>query len=80
MLLLFAASVLFAACALLCVALWNVLAWPRVGDAGVRLDAATPSVSILIPARDEESNIARCLDSALAQGSSVLEVLVYDDH
>ena len=64
---------------LLCVALWNALAWPRVGDAGVGLEAA-PSVSILIPARDEESNIAGCLDAALAQGRSVLEVLVYDDH
>jgi glycosyltransferase involved in cell wall biosynthesis len=69
-----------AALTLLCVALWNAFAWPRVGDAGVvsRPDAA--SVSVLIPARDEESNIARCLDAALAQGSCVLEVLVYDDH
>jgi glycosyltransferase involved in cell wall biosynthesis len=77
---LFSFIILAAALALLCVALWNALAWPRVGDAGVvsRPDAA--SVSVLIPARDEESNIARCLDSALAQGSSVLEVLVYDDH
>lgn len=75
-----AVAVMLVAFALLCVALWNVWAWPRVGDAGVvaRPDAA--SVSILIPARDEASNIARCLDSALAQGSSVLEVLVYDDH
>lgn len=77
---LFSLLILAAALALLCVALWNALAWPRVGDAGVvsRPDAA--SVSILIPARDEESNIARCLDAALAQGPSVLEVLVYDDH
>ena len=77
---LLSALTLAAALALLCVAVWNALAWPRVGDAGVvsRPDAA--SVSVLIPARDEESNIARCLDSALAQGSAVLEVLVYDDH
>lgn len=77
---LFSLLILAAALALLCVALWNALAWPRVGDAGVvsRPDAA--SVSILIPARDEESNIARCLDAALAQGPAVLEVLVYDDH
>lgn len=80
MLFVFALLIFAAAFALLCVALWNALAWPRVGDAGVvsRPDAA--SVSVLIPARDEESNIARCLDSALAQGSCVLEVLVYDDH
>jgi glycosyltransferase involved in cell wall biosynthesis len=77
---LFAAAILLVSSALLCVALWNALAWPRVGDAGVVSDASTPSVSILIPARDEESNIAGCLDSALAQGACVLEVLVYDDH
>jgi chlorobactene glucosyltransferase len=73
-------AVLLVACALLCVALWNALAWPRVGDAGVESDAGSPSVSILVPARDEESNIAGCLDSALAQSDTVLEVLVYDDH
>lgn len=77
---LFSLIIFGVAFALLCVAVWNALAWPRVGDSGVvaRPDAA--SVSVLIPARDEELNIARCLDSALAQGSSVLEVLVYDDH
>lgn len=74
------AAVLLAAFALLCVALWNSLAWPRVGDAGVESDAGSPSVSVLVPARDEESNVAGCLDAALAQGASVLEVLVYDDH
>jgi glycosyltransferase involved in cell wall biosynthesis len=73
-------AVLLVACALLCVALWNALAWPLVGDAGVESDAGSPSVSILIPARDEASNIAECLDAALAQGGAVLEVLVYDDH
>lgn len=75
---LFSLVVLAAALALLCVALWNALAWPRVGDARVKAEVA--SVSLLIPARDEERNIAACLDSALTQGSSLLEVLVYDDH
>ena len=77
---LFSILILVAALALLCVALWNALAWPRVGDAGVVSRPDVASVSVLIPARDEESNIARCLDAALAQGASVLEVLVYDDH
>lgn len=77
---LFSLLVLAAAVALLCVALWNALAWPRVGDAGVVSRPDGASVSVLIPARDEESNIARCLDAALAQGPSVLEILVYDDH
>jgi chlorobactene glucosyltransferase len=72
-----------AAVVLLGVALWNSLAWPRVAvvAAGVSGEAETTArVSILIPARDEEHNLAACLDRALAQGETVCEVLVYDDH
>ncbi|HEU4508106.1 MAG TPA: glycosyltransferase [Pyrinomonadaceae bacterium] len=63
---------------LLAVTLWNVLCSPRVGARTDRASAG--AVSILIPARDEEANIATCLDHALAQGSVLSEVLVYDDH
>jgi chlorobactene glucosyltransferase len=80
MLLLFTAAVLLVAGATFGVALWNALAWPRVGDSAVSLDAHAPLVSVLIPARDEERNIAGCLDTVLAQGQTVFEVLVYDDH
>ena len=78
---LLAFTLLAIAVALLGVTLWNALAWPRVGAA--RADAARgleSTVSILIPARDEEANVAACLDAALAQGAVVREVLVYDDH
>lgn len=76
--LLFSIFILIVACALLCVALWNAVAWPRVGrSVGV---VAARSVSVLIPARDEELNVGPCLDAALAQGGAVGEVLVYDDH
>jgi glycosyltransferase involved in cell wall biosynthesis len=36
-------------------------------------------VSVLIPARNEALNIGACLDAALAGGSSILEIIVYDD-
>tara|TARA_A100001037_G_C15115991_1_gene621410 strand:+ start:654 stop:1808 length:1155 start_codon:yes stop_codon:yes gene_type:complete len=36
-------------------------------------------VSILIPARDEEQNIERCVAHALDQGSVVAEILIYND-
>lgn len=39
----------------------------------------TPFVSILIPARDEQAGIARCLRSVLANTGVVLEVIVLDD-
>src|SRR3712207_1861957 len=71
-------AILAVVLALVCVTLWNALAWARVG--GRALAAADSSVSVLIPARDEAGNLAACLDSALAQGAIVGEVLVYDDH
>lgn len=71
-------TLLIPALALLALSLWNVLRWPRVRPGAGVVEANT--VSILIPARDEESNIAACLDGALAQGKVVCEILVYDDH
>jgi len=62
---------------ILTVALWNAVAWPK-------FTAAAPVrqglVSVLIPARDEEANLADCLDSVLRQDATVGEALVYDDH
>ncbi|HEX8608001.1 MAG TPA: glycosyltransferase, partial [Pedobacter sp.] len=37
-------------------------------------------VSVLIPARDEENNIRRLLNSLLVQKSVSLEIIVLDDH
>lgn len=47
----------------------------------MRASAGTPaeSVSILIPARDEEASLPACLRAALTQAGAA-EVLVYDDH
>jgi glycosyltransferase involved in cell wall biosynthesis len=62
---------------IMAVALWNVLAWPKfAAEATVRPGL----VSVLVPARNEEANLAACLDSALRQDVTVLEALVYDDH
>ncbi len=38
-----------------------------------------PSLSIVVPARDEERNIARCVDSLLATRHPDFEVIVVDD-
>ena len=56
---------------------WNVFAWPKVRD----LAAFHPnSVSVLIPARNEELHLPACLEAILRQGETVAEILVYDDH
>lgn len=70
MILLGVAAFLFA------VAVWNALAWPRIGKAASKI----PAISVLIPARDEEKNLPACLDSVLEDRAGVQEVLVYDDH
>jgi glycosyltransferase involved in cell wall biosynthesis len=48
---------------------------PGPPPAGVRL----PSLSVIVPARDEERNLERCLRSLVAQRHVELEVLVADD-
>jgi chlorobactene glucosyltransferase len=58
----------------------NVL-WLRLASRGPRQrrrDRA-PRVSVLIPCRDEESNIGRCLDSLLAQRYEDYEIVALDD-
>ena len=60
----------------LALVIWNVSGWPRVGHDKV---ARQESVTVLIPARNEEHNIGPAIESALAAGASVGEVLVYDD-
>lgn len=41
--------------------------------------AQPPAVSIIVPARDEERNIRRCVESLLAQDHPSFEVIVVDD-
>lgn len=60
-----------------CVTLANVALWPRLRRATRNWPG---EVSVLIPARNEESNLPSCLDAVLKQGETVLEILVYDDH
>ncbi|MBM4376115.1 MAG: glycosyltransferase family 2 protein, partial [Deltaproteobacteria bacterium] len=62
------------ACLPLGMTLVNLATWPRGRD-----EAAGARVSVLVPARNEESNIEGCVRAALADTASVVEVVVYDD-
>ena len=42
-------------------------------------DIASPKVSVLIPARNEEKNIGGCLDRVFSLNYGNIEVIVYDD-
>lgn len=61
--------------AILALVVANAALWPEVKPES---DAAG-DVSVLIPARNEEQNLPRCLETVLPQ-AGVREVLVYDDH
>jgi len=58
--------------------LYNRLTWPRPRPSDGQ-PRAPGAVSVLVPARNEASRILACLEGVLAQGSSVLEVIVYSD-
>jgi glycosyltransferase involved in cell wall biosynthesis len=49
--------------------------FPRVS----RSSPAIPDVSIIIPARNEESNLGNCLESLTSQTGVTLEIIVVDD-
>jgi glycosyltransferase involved in cell wall biosynthesis len=72
MLILFAVNLL-----ILALVVWNARSWPKPR---LHKGVAAQSCSILIPARNEENNLAGCLESAMQQGSAVLEIIVCDDH
>jgi chlorobactene glucosyltransferase len=55
--------------------LLNLLTWPR----GRVARTHTPRLSVLIPARNEERRIERCVRAVCSAGYPVDEVLVYDD-
>ncbi len=59
----------------------NLLTFPRLRPLPLKNDdgQAWPFLSILIPARNEEANIAACVRSLVAQHYERLEVLVLDD-
>ncbi len=76
-----ALAVLLAAPALVQLALvaFNAVFWTRGGALPAAARVAPGGVSVLIPARDEVSNIERCVRAADAAHGPVSEIIVYDD-
>ncbi len=59
---------------------WLGIRIARQGAApGVRLAGKLPRVSVIVPARNEERNIRRCVSSLLGQSYPDFEVIVVDD-
>ena len=58
---------------------FNALFWTRGRPDPEAGRAAPGGVSVLIPARDEVANIARCVRAADAARGPIIEIVVYDD-
>jgi len=63
------------------IAYYNFLTAPRLKKRSLEMDKdKLPFISILIPARNEENNISKCLASVLHQNYPNYEVIVCDDN
>ena len=60
-------------------AMYNSIRFSPFLDKFEKLDHDTPKVSIIIPARNEEKNIRKCLDSLIDQTYENYEIIVIDD-
>lgn len=74
-----ALSTLFFLGALIIIAWLHNQAWLDVQTPRVAAPAAGPQVSVIVPARNEQKNIRRCVEALLAQDYPNLQVLVLDD-
>jgi chlorobactene glucosyltransferase len=58
------------------VALMNLVMWRRDVVTGT---TSRSSVSVLIPARNEETNLENCVKAAVSNAQSLAEILIYND-
>ena len=64
---------------ILLVSIYNLITAPVARTSSFN-NETKPLVSVLIPARNEENNIGKCLNHLVAQDYNNLEILVLDDH
>lgn len=63
----------------LSILLINLCTFPRLQRTTANAQTPEPSVSVLVPARNEAKNIEDCVRSLLAQRYEALEILILDD-
>ena len=78
MLYLLLSSILFVFALLIVYWLHNQ-AWLEISTPAVEAPASGPFVSIIVPARNEEANIRRCVEALLSQDYPHYEVIVLED-
>jgi chlorobactene glucosyltransferase len=60
--------------------LWRARKSRSLDDVPAETGATAPTVSVIIPARNEQRNIERCARSVLASAYPSVELIVVDDH
>ncbi len=73
-------GVLFILCILFIILIINLFTFQRLRPHIETQSTTEPLISILVPARDEEQSIERCIRSLVVQTYERLEILVLDDH
>lgn len=61
------------------IAFYNLITAPIIST-GSSVKHSNPAISVLIPARNEEMNIEKCINSVLCQSYPDYEVIVLNDH
>jgi chlorobactene glucosyltransferase len=62
------------------VVLWRVSQSRHLDEYSASAPSDAPPLSVIVPARDEAANIARCVASLVASTYPALEIIVVDDH
>jgi cellulose synthase/poly-beta-1,6-N-acetylglucosamine synthase-like glycosyltransferase len=62
--------------------LWQIISWIKVPEHLLKPQVFKTKVSVIIPCRNEEKNIATCLKAIIRQNYpiSLFEIIVVDDH
>ena len=61
---------------------WFTRGWYKLKRCGLKAEQPSTTVTIIVPARNEESTIGQCLEGLIAQDFPVqlVEIIVVDDH
>jgi len=74
------ASLLIFLLVLIAIAISNLITWRRFKLGRYPESKMRPTVTVMVPARNEERNIEACVRSLLAQDYPDLQIIVLDDH
>jgi chlorobactene glucosyltransferase len=67
-------------CVAVAIVLWRVSQSRRLDEYSAAAPSDAPPLSVIVPARNEAANIARCVASLLTSTYPLLDIIIVDDH